>query len=663
MMSWSPDEAIPEFYTDPKIFSSINPELPDLELPDWTRTAEEFCDWHRARLESTEVSAQLHSWIDLTFGYKLSGSAAIRNKNVSLCISDSHTDLRRHGVLQLFTLPHPVKVRKSKIGGIPLTIDDGDVNVESDNDDVEEDSKSLKRSGESPTKIVLPDDFDPMADLMKLEAVHSFQTKSSVLDYPNFDRGSHTIDHFKSEDNVLLRDDLRVLGCLLVELFLHKKCLTLQPQSSFDIRFQFAKQQVKSLPANVRNLGDLLFDHDGCENSFLLPPPVSVSKLTNPLTSIANFPASFGPINKMLALTAEMKEITDECFGEFCVTVIARTLSPFLSSMTPECLDLVIPMMQHLLQSADKTAVLAAWLLFDNVSSALGNEKTTVEFLERINTLYMNGTTTAKHAKLYHRTFLLSLIVRFKLRSFLGHFIHPLIEAVGGYKDLEWDCDRRGLDETIINDKKEDTQGSVSSQLSNNVKIQSGDTFSDGEVFAFDGMEDSDNISKHSGDVDIETLESVTQNLSRARHISNESLNGLIDLETMTRVMENAEDRRPDDNIASVASESVMWLAQRLGPVLACRYLSRNLLRMLALCYAGPEGVRDIGRCHRDQKIRVSRTRVVGDTTAEPVLECLSQLVGLYGDSLVVVQVIIIHIASQLLILSSFASIYLTAGT
>ena len=449
---------------------------------------------------------------------------------------------------------------------------------------------------------------------------------------------------------------------MLVELFLHKKCLTLQPQSPFDVRFQFAKQQVKSLPANVRNLGELLFDQE--QNHFLPPPPVSVSKLTHPLTNIAQFPESFGPINKMLALTAELKEMRDECFGEFCVTVIARTLSPLLGSMTPECLELVVPMMQHLLQSADKTAVLAAWLLFDNVSSALGNEKTTAEFLERINNLYMNGTTTAKHAKLYHRTFLLSLIVRFKMRSFLGHFIHPLIEAVGGYKDLEWDCDRRGLDETIINDKKEDTQGSVSSQLSNNVKIQSGDTFSDGEVFAFDGMEDSDNISKHSEDVDIETLETVTQNLSRARHISNESLNGLIDLDTMTRVMENAEDRRQEDNISSVASESVMWLAQRLGPVLACRHLSRNLLRMLALCYSGPEGVRDTGRCHRDQKIRVSRARVAGDTTAEPVLECLSQLVGLYGDSLVVVQVII-HIASHwsILLTLSLASISRTVGT
>ena len=108
-MSWSPDEAIPEFFTDPSIFTSIHQDLPDLTLPDWVGDGQQFCDWHRSRLELDEVSRHLHTWIDLTFGYKLSGSAAIRNKNVCLSVSDSHTDLRSHGVLQLFSLPHPAR--------------------------------------------------------------------------------------------------------------------------------------------------------------------------------------------------------------------------------------------------------------------------------------------------------------------------------------------------------------------------------------------------------------------------------------------------------------------------------------------------------------------------------------------------------------------------
>ncbi|ONM31865.1 Protein GFS12 [Zea mays] len=109
LYQWTPDECIPEFYSDPQIFTSLHSEMSDLALPSWATSAADFIYLHRDALESDRVSQQLHHWIDITFGYKLSGEASVEAKNVMLPSNDPSRpkSIGRH---QLFTRPHPKRL-------------------------------------------------------------------------------------------------------------------------------------------------------------------------------------------------------------------------------------------------------------------------------------------------------------------------------------------------------------------------------------------------------------------------------------------------------------------------------------------------------------------------------------------------------------------------
>ncbi|KAI0509185.1 beige/BEACH domain-containing protein [Xylaria bambusicola] len=87
-------ELIPEFFCLPEFLTNVNGynfgnrqgkggQVNDVQLPPWAKGDPKiFIAKHREALESPYVSQNLHQWIDLVFGNKQRGEAAIENLNV-----------------------------------------------------------------------------------------------------------------------------------------------------------------------------------------------------------------------------------------------------------------------------------------------------------------------------------------------------------------------------------------------------------------------------------------------------------------------------------------------------------------------------------------------------------------------------------------------------
>ncbi|RLM73593.1 BEACH domain-containing protein C2 [Panicum miliaceum] len=90
-------ELVPEMFYLPEVFTNINcidfgttqlgGKLDSVQLPPWAENHVDFVHKHRKALESEHVSAHLHEWIDLIFGYKQRGKEAIMANNVFFYIT------------------------------------------------------------------------------------------------------------------------------------------------------------------------------------------------------------------------------------------------------------------------------------------------------------------------------------------------------------------------------------------------------------------------------------------------------------------------------------------------------------------------------------------------------------------------------------------------
>ncbi|KAJ4905364.1 WD-40 repeat family protein / beige-related [Raphanus sativus] len=76
-------ELVPELFYLPEVLTNENhTKLGTVNLPPWAKTPVDFVHKQRMALESDHVSAHLHEWIDLIFGYKQRGKEAIMSNNV-----------------------------------------------------------------------------------------------------------------------------------------------------------------------------------------------------------------------------------------------------------------------------------------------------------------------------------------------------------------------------------------------------------------------------------------------------------------------------------------------------------------------------------------------------------------------------------------------------
>lgn len=90
-------ELVPELFYLPEILlnensidfgtTQLGEKLDCVKLPPWAENPVDFMHKHRMALESEHVSAHLHEWIDLIFGYKQRGKEAISANNVFFYIT------------------------------------------------------------------------------------------------------------------------------------------------------------------------------------------------------------------------------------------------------------------------------------------------------------------------------------------------------------------------------------------------------------------------------------------------------------------------------------------------------------------------------------------------------------------------------------------------
>lgn len=204
--------------------------------------------------------------------------------------------------------------------------------------------------------------------------------------------------------------------------------------------------------AHKEEIGDngLLFEYP-IINSLGMQPPTPVL-LVQPFSNLLPFPPYFGELYKLLnhmkiidkeieietsdIIKAKEKKKIEKVLSRKKVEVLENYLKKNRGAISEEGYELLLPYIKELFADPN-TTVQAAWSLLGLIGKEIGPSELAKNLMPHLVKLFNGEGTTPKHMKLYHRSFLVQLMLNLGLETFLTHFSTLLVEAVAGYKNFE----------------------------------------------------------------------------------------------------------------------------------------------------------------------------------------------------------------------------------